>query len=221
MQTVSVPWSEPAAAVPALDAGAVRMLASGAPWTDRLAPAPASVGTSRPSWTALAAHAGFLDRLSARLAVPSAPRGALFLASSAGGVYAGAAGSPFTELTETRATSPYGEAKLAAEGLVEDFARRTGTATVVGRIANLYGPGQDMSKPQGLISQLCLNQLRRRPISIYVSLDTARDYLYVDDCAAMVLATLTTRPRWVAGTPRSWPAGRRRRWPPSSGCSSR
>ena len=27
---------------------------------------------------------------------------------------------------------------------------------LVGRIANLYGPGQDLTKPQGLISQLCL-----------------------------------------------------------------
>ncbi len=62
------------------------------------------------------------------------------------------------------------------------------TPLLVGRLSNLYGPGQDLAKPQGLISQLCRAQLTRRPLSIYVSLDTRRDYLFVDDAAAMVVA---------------------------------
>ncbi len=191
--TVSVPWAEPDpdTVVRALDEGAGRLLADGVPWRVAWCAGAGVVGTPECELdTELEVLAGFLGRLGDRLADPSAPAGALFLASSAGGVYAGAEDPPFTEHTEPRAISPYGVAKLAAEDLVADFGRRTGTATVVGRIANLYGPGQDVSKPQGLISQLCLNQLRRRPISIYVSLDTARDYLFVDDCAAMVLDTL-------------------------------
>ncbi len=58
---------------------------------------------------------------------------------------------------------------------------------LVGRLSNLYGPGQDVSKPQGLITQLCRAQLSRQPLSVYVSLDTRRDYLFVDDAAAMVV----------------------------------
>jgi len=114
----------------------------------------------------------------------------LFLASSAGGVYAGSTGSPFTEATEPVAVSAYGRAKLRAEAAVDAFAARTGVAVLIGRLSNLYGPGQDLSKPQGLISQLCRAQLTRRPLSIYVPLDTRRDYLFVDDASAMAVAGL-------------------------------
>ena len=114
----------------------------------------------------------------------------LFLASSAGGVYAGSTGAPFTEHTETAPISPYGRAKLRSEEIATVFAVRTGTALLVGRLANLYGPGQHIEKPQGLVSQLCRAQLSRQPLSLYVPLDTMRDYLFVDDAAAMAVTGL-------------------------------
>jgi UDP-glucose 4-epimerase len=127
-----------------------------------------------------------LAQILARTRTP--PNGALFLSSSAGGVYAGSAGALFTESTEPVATSPYGRAKLASERIATDFAAVSGVPTMVGRMSNLYGPGQHLDKPQGLISQLFLSQRTRRPLSIYVPLDTARDYLYVDDAARILLA---------------------------------
>lgn len=108
-----------------------------------------------------------------------------FLASSAGGVYAGGAEPPYTERSEPVPLSPYGHAKLRLEAI----ARRLGEHRVrvlVGRISNLYGPGQDLSKQQGLISTLCHTYLTREPARIYVSLDTLRDYLFVDDCARLI-----------------------------------
>jgi hypothetical protein len=63
-----------------------------------------------------------------------------------------------------------------------------GISVLVGRLSNLYGPGQDLHKPQGVISQLCRAQWQRSPMTMYVSLDTNRDYLFVDDAAQMVLA---------------------------------
>ena len=113
-----------------------------------------------------------------------------FLASSAGGVYAGASGPPFTEHTEPAPISAYGRAKLRSEEIATEFAVRTSTALLVGRLANLYGPGQNLDKPQGLVSQLCLAQLTRQPLTVYVPLDTMRDYLFVDDAAAMAVAGL-------------------------------
>ena len=92
--------------------------------------------------------------------------------------------------TEPVAISAYGRAKLRAEAAVDAFAARTGVSVLLGRLSNLYGPGQDLTKPQGLISQLCRAQLTRRPLSIYVPLDTRRDYLFVDDAAAMAVAGL-------------------------------
>lgn len=120
---------------------------------------------------------------------------AVFLASSAGAVYAGSEDPPFTEETRPAPLSPYGHGKLAAERLFTDFGRRTGTPVLLGRLSNLFGPGQDLAKQQGLVSQLCGAQLRGRPLSLYVPLDTMRDYLYVDDAGGMVLAGL----RAVAG----------------------
>jgi len=110
----------------------------------------------------------------------------LFFASSAGGLYAGADAPPFTELTAPAPLAPYGRAKLMAEEIFSELAA-VGVRVVLGRISNLYGPGQNLAKPQGLISQLCLAHHLARPIGIYVSLDTLRDYIYVDDCADLVL----------------------------------
>lgn len=115
--------------------------------------------------------------------------GRLVLASSAGGVYAGSVDPPFTEAHEPRPLAPYGRAKLVAEDRVAAYCARSGSRAVVTRIANLYGPGQDITKAQGLVSQLCVAHLRRSATSIFVPLDTIRDYVFVDDCAEMMLDT--------------------------------
>ena len=60
----------------------------------------------------------------------------------------------------------------------------------IGRLTNLYGPGQDLLKPQGLVWQLCLTHLGRQPLGIYVSLDSLRDYLFVEDAGEVVCACL-------------------------------
>ena len=84
---------------------------------------------------------------------------------------------------------PYGHQKVSMEAAATEFAMRgLGVPTMIGRLTNVYGPGQNLAKPQGLISQLGKAYLLRRPISLYVSLDTIRDYIYVDDCARMIVA---------------------------------
>ncbi|NMM25018.1 MAG: NAD-dependent epimerase/dehydratase family protein [Phycicoccus sp.] len=113
--------------------------------------------------------------------------GMIFYASSAGAVYAGSQDPPFTEASVPRPLAPYGEAKLAAEQALREICVPAGVSILVGRISNVYGPGQDVRKPQGLITQLCRAHVNGQPTSVYVSLDTLRDYLYVADCADMVL----------------------------------
>ena len=116
--------------------------------------------------------------------------GSLFLASTAGGVYAGADGQPFDEDTEPVPLSAYGRAKLAQETEAQGFHARSGVPVLVGRLSNLYGPGQNVEKPQGLISQVLRSLLLRRPISIYVSTDTIRDYLFAPDAGELVVDAL-------------------------------
>jgi UDP-glucose 4-epimerase len=125
-----------------------------------------------------------------RTTMRPASEGAVFLASSAGGVYAGSTMAPFDEFTTPRPISPYGEIKLQLEQVARSWTASSPWPAAVGRISNLYGPGQDLSKPQGLISQLCLAQLVREPVSIYVPLDTIRDYIFVADCGAIIADVL-------------------------------
>lgn len=144
------------------------------------------VGTTLPT---LERETASLERILDGLRA-AALRGRVFLSSSAGGVYAGSPDRPITESSEPAPLADYGRNKLVQEQLVAEWAAATGGRAVVGRIANLYGPGQSLAKQQGLISQLCLCTLTRRPISIYVSLDTIRDYIHADDCGRRIIAML-------------------------------
>lgn len=130
-----------------------------------------------------------LDSFSALLDALRGP-GLVFLASSAGALYAGSQGAPFDEETPVAPISAYGHAKAEAESRLRGWAAQSGGRALVGRIANLYGPGQGLEKPQGLISQIIRSHLIRRPISIYVPLDTMRDYIYAADCGALVRDSL-------------------------------
>jgi UDP-glucose 4-epimerase len=190
--TARVPWSVPDAVRAALADAVDRLLttADGGDWSVAWCAGAAVTGATPPVLEAeLATLRGFLTDLVDRAA--GAGRGRLFYASSAGGVYGGSVHPPFDESSAPRPLGPYGVAKLEAEQAVRTIAGDGGVDVVVGRIANLYGPGQDLAKPQGLISQLCRSHVVGQPLNLYVPLDTIRDYLYVDDCAAMVGDALT------------------------------
>jgi nucleoside-diphosphate-sugar epimerase len=141
----------------------------------------------------------FVDTLAAALRRHPGRSLRVFLASSAGGVYAGSQHPPFSEETDPRPLSAYGEAKLAAEAALSRLSDE-GVSVLIGRIANLYGPGQNPRKAQGIITQLCKAQLSHTPLSIYVSLDTARDYLFVRDAARMAVAGMALLRREPPGT---------------------
>lgn len=193
----TVPWDDPDASVAALVAGAESMLSRAArrPWRLVWAAGAGVVATGKPQLDQEAeCFEGFMSWLTERLGVDDAMNGSMFLASSAGGVYAGSAGPPFTEESVPVPMSHYGHTKLRLESAAADLCSRTGAQVVCGRIANLYGPGQDLHKAQGLISQLAKASLTRQPITLYAPLDTLRDYLYVQDCAQMTVAALD-RPR--------------------------
>ncbi|KAA0024613.1 NAD-dependent epimerase/dehydratase family protein [Antrihabitans cavernicola] len=195
--TSAVPWhsTEQARAVLTADARRFIERVGDGPW--RLVWC-AGAGVNGTSVEAFAAEHGLLGAVLDELADAAggrADRGVVFHASSAGGVYAGALGAPFSELSPVAPLGDYGRAKLSAEEIVNAFGRRTGATTVIGRIANLYGPGQNLEKPQGLISHLCRGYLMSAPVAIYVPMDTLRDYLYVSDAAEMVADALD-----VAGT---------------------
>jgi UDP-glucose 4-epimerase len=184
VRTVAVPWSDHDAALQALLRAADDAARATPAWRLAWCAGAGVVATSAADLDAEVRLFGdFVDAV-------GAPPASMFLASSAGGLYAGSPGpAPFDEDSAVAALAPYGEAKIAMEALAQRLTDR-GTRLLVGRISNLYGPGQDLTKPQGLISQLCLAHETRGTLNLHVSLDTLRDYLFVDDAAAMVAAGL-------------------------------
>lgn len=185
-----ISWLAPGAG--ALDlrrkVGEFLRVAGGRPWSVAWCAGAGVTGT--PAIALQLELAALRETLDSLAGAPRGSDGAFFFASSAGGVYAGVGAPPYDESSPVHPLGAYGQAKLDAETLVADWSHATGTPSLIGRIANLYGPGQNLAKAQGLISQICRSHLTGQPVSIYVSLDTLRDYFFAPDCAGMIVEGL-------------------------------
>jgi UDP-glucose 4-epimerase len=127
----------------------------------------------------------------ALITTPDARSGLVFMASSAGGVYGNSPDTLLTEISTYAPISDYGRSKLEQEDFLRGWAAtRNNVSYLIGRISNLYGPGQNLAKPQGLISHLSRRLIYNCPLHIFVSLDTIRDYIFAEDCAAQIVESL-------------------------------
>lgn len=188
----SIRWSDPDAARAALRESlqdfARECQATGAPWAIVWAAGAATVSASE---TDAAREAELFRSFAHDLADSNlSGDGVVVLVSSAGGVHAGSVTPPFDETTPPAPISPYGRARLAQEKAAAALLGQR-WPVVLARVSNVYGPGQDLSKLQGLISRLALCSLTREPLNLFVPLSTVRDYIYVDDVAALIHA-------WIA-----------------------
>ncbi|MGL4177359.1 MAG: NAD-dependent epimerase/dehydratase family protein [Dermatophilaceae bacterium] len=194
-----VPWGAEPSAVDALMTafGEFARCRAGRPWAVAWCAGAGVVATGEAS---LAAELRVFEQALSALggAAADGDNGVVFLASSAGGLHAGSAHPPFDERTEPRPLVAYGRTKLAMERTLTDVLDDTGCRAVMGRFSNVYGPGQVLGKPQGLLSQLCLADATGRPLPVYVSMDTIRDYLYAADAGRMTAAAVI---RSLAGPP--------------------
>lgn len=105
----------------------------------------------------------------------------LVFASSAGGVY-GDTGDTFAdEDTPPCPTSPYGVSKLAAEEYIKLYARQYGVKAVILRLANVYGPGQDINGEAGVLARWAGQAARGEPLTVRGDGRQTRDFVHVDD----------------------------------------
>lgn len=189
----AIPWQDPDAANAALEGGLDRFLGEvgNAGWGILWCAGAGVTNTSRELLDLeLRTFRSFVSALVLRLDAERAGRGRFFLASSAGGAYGGSSEPPFTEHSPATPASPYGETKLAMEEAVCETVAAAGVPVLIGRIANLYGPGQNLAKGQGLVSQLCAASATGGTVPLFADLGTLRDYVYAADCAAMIVAAL-------------------------------
>jgi UDP-glucose 4-epimerase len=195
-----VPWQNHDAAAGVLDSDLARFIrmARNGDWSVVWA---AGIGVIGSTSDTLAAETRVMSHLVTRLQ-QSRPtgRGAFFLSSSAGGIYAGSEHPPFSESTTPRPLGPYGENKLAQEEILR-VTLSGSVPLVIGRFSNLAGPGQNLKKQQGLISQLCRAAVTRQALNVFVPMETLRDYVYVDDASAMVRTLVETAVHNQPSTP--------------------
>jgi UDP-glucose 4-epimerase len=118
------------------------------------------------------------------------PLRCFMLVSSGGTVYGNPLALPVDEAHPTNPVSPYGITKLTAEKYGLLFKHQTGLPVVIVRPSNPYGPGQYGNRIQGFIGAAIYTVINREKITIYGETGTIRDYIYIDDLAAGLIAAL-------------------------------
>lgn len=101
--------------------------------------------------------------------------------SSGGAVYGIPPSLPTPESAATEPISAYGINRLAIEKYLALYRRLYGLDYQVLRIGNAYGPGQSPFKMQGVVAATLHRALSGRPLEIWGSGETTRDFIHVDD----------------------------------------
>lgn len=149
--------------------------------------AQADVGTSveRPAFDAEVNVVGTIRVLEAAQAA-----GARVVFVSTGGAIYGERKEPAPEDAPRLPASPYAASKLAGEEYLAMWNRLHGTSHLVCRLANVYGPRQLPTLEGGVVS-IFLDRLRDgRPTQIFGDGQQTRDFVYVGDVAAALLAAV-------------------------------
>jgi UDP-glucose 4-epimerase len=140
------------------------------------------VGTHRANLTGTISLFDAIGRLPARVPVVYA---------SSAAVYGDVANTPITEDTDRRPLSAYGADKYACELQARVASKVHGIPTVGLRFFNVYGPRQDPRSPySGVISVFCDKLRRGLPIDVVDDGEQTRDFVFVSDVVAALLAAM-------------------------------
>jgi len=110
-----------------------------------------------------------------------------FVFASSSSVYGVNEKLPWNEEERLLPISPYAMTKLAGEGLGHVYHHLYGLQFIALRFFTVYGPGQ---RPDLAIHKFTKALLKGEPITFYGDGGTSRDYTYVDDIVAGVIAAL-------------------------------
>lgn len=110
----------------------------------------------------------------------------VFYASTGGAIYGSTGPGRVDEAAVPRPVSPYAIGKLTVEGYLRYFRATHGLSSTSFRISNPYGPRQQSTHTQGVIPIFLRAVSRGEPITVYGDGSMVRDYIYVEDLAALV-----------------------------------
>jgi UDP-glucose 4-epimerase len=108
--------------------------------------------------------------------------------SSGGTVYGAAEQTPTPESAPTEPFGAYGVGKLTVEKYLGLYERLHGLEYRVLRVTNPFGPYQTARKGQGVIAAAILRGLSGQPIEIWGDGSVVRDFVYIDDVNAALIA---------------------------------
>jgi UDP-glucose 4-epimerase len=126
---------------------------------------------------------GFLE-----IARENPPERIVFL-SSGGTLYADTSKSA-DESLPPRAHSYHGAGKIALEAFFRAFAWDAGCSVTTLRPSNVYGPGQEMRRGFGFVRAALECARHGEVLEIWGDGTAIRDFLYIDDLVAAVMAVL-------------------------------
>lgn len=109
--------------------------------------------------------------------------------SSGGSIYGDIDSELISEDIIPRPRSPYGIGKLTIENFLRYYRFISDMDYMVYRIANPYGPGQNIFGKQGVIPIFMHKFLTGEPLTVYGDGTMVRDYFYIDDLIRMIVAT--------------------------------
>ncbi len=144
------------------------------------------LGTHRANLTATITLFDAIRRLPTRIPVVYA---------SSAAVYGDAATVPIAESSPCAPLSGYGADKYGCELHARVASYVHGIPTVGLRLFNVYGPRQDPRSPySGVISTFCDRIRRGTPIDIFGDGEQTRDFVFVSDVVAAMLAAMRVQP---------------------------
>lgn len=113
----------------------------------------------------------------------------LVFTSSGGTVYGPTDNVPIEEGHPTNPITAYGISKLACEKYLRLYDGKGRLSTLSLRVANPYGPFQNLAKAQGALTTFCHQAISEEPITIWGDGSVQRDFVHIRDVAeALVLA---------------------------------
>jgi UDP-glucose 4-epimerase len=115
----------------------------------------------------------------------------LVFLSSGGTVYGNPVRNPVAEEAAQTPLSYHGAGKVALEAFLHAFRSSARPVTIL-RLSNAYGPGQHPDQGFGLIRTVLQHMLRGTAMEVWGDGLNVRDYLYIDDAVAAVVAAVNS-----------------------------
>ncbi|HEX9966332.1 MAG TPA: NAD-dependent epimerase/dehydratase family protein [Solirubrobacterales bacterium] len=114
--------------------------------------------------------------------------------STGGAIYGEGEGRelPLPEGAPAAPLAPYGQSKFAGEGYLALYERLYGISGISLRLGNVYGPRQDPLGEAGVIAIFCGRLLEGGRPTVYGDGRQTRDYVYVGDVVAAMLAAASS-----------------------------